>query len=309
MPVSAAFRTRSSRLQHPTEPRFWDETYRLLGLFEKFHEADDYANATAAFGALARYRFAEMAGRDGYEPSKPSIVSVFQPKSGGTFLHNRLLKLGYQEFWWMYPHRRCHSVNFASDEALRYYLNGGCACHSHARPDPNILAAFDRTGVEKIWLHLRNPAEAVVSGYHHYLGEGQGRGDVGDARREQALSDGRKHGVVPEGDASAFAVDGISFYVDWIAEWLRFAEAHPDLVVISFFDELADPQAMMNRVFSAFGASDIGDVSTAMTAADRYRAKRTTGWRDEMSVEASACVEMRVRADLQRFEAFDRLWH
>ena len=308
MPVSSLL-TRWKGILNPPEPRFWNETYRLLGLFERYRDQDDYQNATAAFGALARYRFDEMKSREGYDPGKRSIVSVFQPKSGGTFLHNRLLQLGYQEFWWMYPHRHCHSMTYSSDEALYYYLSGGCACHSHARPDPNILAAFDRAGVDKIWLHLRNPAEAVVSGFHHYLGEGHGGGPVGAERREEAVSEAHKQGIVEGVDASAFALDGIGFYVKWVADWLSFAEAHPGLVVISYYDELADLQSMMNRVFAEFGVENIGAVPTNVTSRDRYRAKRSTDWRDEMSAEAAEWIDMRVRAELQRFEAFPRLWH
>lgn len=309
MPISSPKQNRGEGFRHPTQPRFWNETHRLLGLFERYREADDYQNATAAFGALARYRFDEMTRRGGYDPGKPSIVSIFQPKSGGTFLHNRLLQLGYQEFWWMYPHRHCHSMTYSSDEALGYYLSGGCACHSHARPDPNILAAFDRAGVDKIWLHLRNPAEAAVSGFHHYLGEGHGRGEVGAERREEALGEAHKQGVVEGVDASAFALDCITFYVKWVADWLSFAEAHPGLVVISYYDELADLQTMMNRVFAEFGVADIGVVPTAVTSRDRYRTKRARDWRDEMSAEASEWIEMRVRAELQRFEAFPKIWH
>ena len=143
-----------SALQH----RFWDETEQLLGLFEKHRESNENANAIPCFGRLARYRFDEVTSLPNFDLTKKSIISAFQPKSGGTYLHNRLLQLGYQEFWWLFTHRLCPSVCYASDEALLYYLLGGCACHTHARPDANILAALDRACVDKIWVHLRNPA-------------------------------------------------------------------------------------------------------------------------------------------------------
>jgi hypothetical protein len=127
--------------------RFWDETVGLLHLFEKHREQDDNINARACFSRLAQYRYLETSKRPGYDRQKRSIVSFFQPKSAGTYLHNRLLQLGYQDFWWFFPSRMCHSYCFASAAALELFILGGCTCHSHGRPDPNILAAFDRAGV------------------------------------------------------------------------------------------------------------------------------------------------------------------
>ncbi len=281
---------------------------RLQGLFEQYREAHDNANASACFGRLARGRYHEAASRPGYDPARKSIVSVFQPKSGGTYLHNRLLQLGYQEFWWLFPNRINHSVCFASDEALQYYLRGGFACHTHARPDPNILAALDRAGVGKIWVHVRNPAESVVSAYHHYLGEGHGEGEVGQQRRQEALDAAQRDGLVPGMTKSDFAVSAIAFFVEWVAQWLRYAEQHPDVVVLSYYRELADPHALLSRVFAELGAAPPGAVSAALAPQDRYRQKTTNNWRHDLTPRAQRYLETRVRADLEEFPAFAQLW-
>lgn len=291
-----------------TNSRFFDETVRLMGLFETYREADDYPNCTACFGALAKYRFHELVRNPAYNPRQRSIVSVYQPKSGGTFLHNRLLQLGYQEFWWMYPSRRCHSVNFASDEALFYYLQGGCVAHTHARPSPNILTAFDRNGVDKVWVHLRNPAESAVSCYYHYLGMGHGHGEIGEKRKQKALAQAKRQGLTSETAASDFAVSLIGWYVDWIAEWLRFAESHPDLVVLSYYDELPYLPALLSRVADELDVTLIGEVSSTITDNDRYRSKVYASWRDEVTDDAQDYIERKVRLELERFSQFDRLW-
>jgi hypothetical protein len=291
------------------DPRFFTETVRLLGLFERYRDADDYANCTACFGALARHRFKELVQKPGYNPRQRSIISIFQPKSGGTFLHNRLLQLGYQEFWWAYPSRRCAGDSFASDEALSYYLKGGCACHSHARPSPNILAAFDRGGVDKIWVHLRNPAESVVSCYYHYLGVGHGNGEVGEKRKQEAISQSTIEGIRSETDASDFAIGAIRWYVDWIAEWLRFAEDHPERVVFSYYHELPDLQAMLSRVATELGVTLSGKASSTILDNDRYRPKVSTHWRDEVNIIAQDYIETKVRVELGRFEQFGSLLH
>jgi hypothetical protein len=290
------------------QSRFWTETVRLLGLFEKYRDSDDSANAVTCFSSLARYRFEAVCARPGYDPKKQSIVSIFQPKSGGTYLHNRMLQLGYQEFWWVLPSRACHSICYASEEALRSYMLGGCTCHSHARPDPNILAALDRTGVEKIWLHLRNPAESVVSEYHHYLGEGQGGGSVGEQRRHQAMTEAQRRGLAPGMSKSTYVMEKIGWHVEWIAEWLRFARDRPGLVVISYHRELADRQAMFARVFDELGA-ELGDaVITAPNSGDRYRDKSSNDWREGLTQEAQDYLDLRMRVELECFADSNRLW-
>jgi hypothetical protein len=288
--------------------RFWDETVRLLGLFEKHRESHDNANAVACFGALAHYRFYDVSGRPTYDSTKRSIISIFQPKSGGTYIHNRMLQLGYHDFWWMFPHAVCPSICYASDEALRYYMHGGCTCHSHARPDPNILAALDRAGVQKIWVHLRNPAEGVVSAYHHHKGEGQGEGIVGEQRRHQAMIDAQRQGLAPGTTVSAFVMDRIGWHVDWVAEWLRFAKDRPGLVVFSYYRELADPQAMFARVFAEMALRFRGTVLAAPMGQDRYRNKTSTNWRHELTNEAQDYLESRVRIDLEGYTSFDQIW-
>lgn len=288
--------------------RFWDETVRVPGLFDRFRVAENYTNAIPCFDRMARHRYWELTKRPDFDPSKPSVVSVFQPKAGGTFLHNRMLELGYQEFWWCFPSQQCYSYCIAGIDALELFMSGGCTCHTHARPEANILAAFDRAGVDKVWVHLRNPAESVISSYYHYRGEGHGDGPAGDERRREALSLAARNGLTPGMDLSTFVVDHIAWYVDWVTEWLRFADRHPGLVVFSYYSELANPHELFTRVFGELGIELNGSVTTRRLPADRYRSKSTASWQSQLERFARCYVERRVRADLERFPQFERLW-
>jgi hypothetical protein len=298
-----------STAQHDSslQRRFWDESAHLTGLFETYRETNDCANAIPCFGRLARYRFAEVASRPAYNAAKKSIISVFQPKSGGTFLYNRLLELGYQEFSWLFTHRMCQSVCYASDEALGYYVRGGCASHVHARPDANILAALDRAQVKKIWVHLRNPAETAVSSYHHYLDDA-GASEVDERKQRQLAIAAACQGLAPGVSKSNFVIKHIGWHIDWVTQWLRFAQDHAGLVEFSYYPEITDPRALLTRVFDRFGIDPPDEFSIAPTLNDRYRTKATTDWRHELTPESRAYLELRVRAELQLFPAFEQLW-
>ncbi len=289
-------------------PRFWNETNKLLGLFEHYRESDDNANAIPCFDALARYRFDEVLARPSYDSTKKSIISVFQAKSGGTFLHNRLLQLGYAEFWWMYPSRKCHTYCFAGVDALSYFMRGGCTCHSHARPEPNILAALDRAKVQRIWVHLRNPAETVVSMYYHFLGEGQGQGEIGEQRKQQVMLDAQRHGLAPGMTLSEFAIQMIGWHAEWVAEWLRYARKAPGMLVFSYYRELADLQRMFARVFCELGIKLNARVCGEILEQDRFRKKANNDWRHELTPDAQKHVERRVRTELEDFPEFAQLW-
>jgi hypothetical protein len=288
--------------------RFWDETVRVPGLFdEAYRSIGRQYNAIACFDRMARTRYWEMQQRGDFDRSKKSIVTMFQPKSGGTYLHNRMLQLGYSDFAWCFPHLLCHSLCIAGPDALQLFMAGGCTCHTHARPDPNILAALDRAGVEKIWVHLRNPAESAISSYYHYLGQGQGAGAVGEQRRQDALADASRQGMSTGMDVSTFAVEKVSWFIEWVRQWLHYANNHPELVVFSFHHELANPQAMFTRVFSELGVEWQGEIAAAPTCNDRYRAKRSGPWGMDVTPEARRFLVNRVRVDLEQYPQYDVL--
>ncbi len=281
---------------------------RLEELFQQARGCADNVNATVHFERLAAQRFRELVRRPEYDPSKPSIVTSFQPKSGGTFLHNRLLELGYQEYWWCYPHVRCHSFCYANQRTLELYLRGGAACQTHFRPEPALLAEFDRCGVEKIWVHLRNPAESAASAYHHYRGEGHGSGAVGAQRRREALQAASMFRFFQRSSKSRFVRENIAWFIDWTAQWLQYAADSPGRVVFSYHRELADSQRMINRVFREFGVEAPGKITASPIDNDRFRPNPLRDWRQDLDRSTQRLVESRVQEALGRFPALERLW-
>lgn len=286
-----------------------DETPEQLELsYQQARNRIDNANAIPHFERLAVGRHRELLRHPGYDPTKPSIVTAFQPKSGGTFLHNRLLELGYQEFWWCFPHVKCHSYWFTSPRTLELYLRGGAACQTHIRPEAGLLDAFDRCGVERIWVHLRNPAESVISAFHHFRGEGHGEGEVGEERRQQALQTTRVARFLRRSRKSRFVREQIDWFVEWTEQWLRFDAEQPGRVVFSYHRELVDAQRMLDRVLREFGVEAPGRITAEPMAHDRFRPNPLRAWRHELDDGTQRWIEGRVTASLGKYPAFERLW-
>ncbi|QDT73071.1 hypothetical protein [Lacipirellula limnantheis] len=281
---------------------------QLEHLYQQARGRVDNVNAIPYFDRLAAGRYRDLIRRPSFDPSKPSIVTSFQPKSGGTFLHNRLLELGYHEFWWCFPHVQCHSYWYTSQQTLELYLRGGVACQTHCRPDAALLEAFDRCGVEQIWVHLRNPVESAISAYHHYRGEGHGDSVAADERRRQARRATQLFRFLRRSDKDQFVREQIDWFIEWTGQWLRFDAEQPGRVVISFHRELADPQQMLNRVFRQFGVESPGRITPSPAANDRFRPNPLRNWRHDVDGATQRFVEKRIRESLAAFPAFERLW-
>lgn len=285
-----------------------ESSEQLDRLYQQARTLGDNVNATTYFERLAAGRHRELIRSPNFDASKLAIVTSFQPKSGGTFLHNRLLELGYQEFGWCFPHVRCHSHWYTSQRTLDLYLQGGAACQTHFRPEPALLALFDRCGVEKIWVHLRNPIESAISAYHHYRGEGHGEGDVGAQRRHEALHTAQVFRFLSRSSKDRFVREQIDWFIEWTGQWLLFDAEQPGRVVFSFHRELADPQRMLNRVFREFGVESPGPITPSPAANDRFRPNPLRNWRHDLDAATQRFVEQRVKESLAKFPVFERLW-
>ena len=281
---------------------------RLEELFQQTRSAGDLSNAAVYFELLAEVRHRELVARPGFDATRPSIITSFQPKSGGTFLHNRMLEIGFEEFWWAFPDHRCHSYVYTTPRTLELYMQGGAACHTHCRPEPALLAAFDRVGVEKIWVHLRNPIESAISAFYHYRGEGHGGGEAGALRRRQALETARAFSFLTRSSMSHFVRSVLAWLTPWIEQWLQFDQDHPGVVVFTYHQELADLPGMMRRALGEFGIAPPASITCMPTDNDRFRHNRQKDWRDSLSASSGRQVEELVRSSLGKFAAFERLW-
>jgi hypothetical protein len=281
---------------------------RLEELFQQTRAAGDYSNAAVYFELLAELRHRDLVARPNFDATRPSIITSFQPKSGGTFLHNRMVEIGFQEFWWGFPGNRCHSYVYTTPRTLELYMRGGAACHTHCRPEPALLSAFDRIGVEKVWVHLRNPIESAISAYYHYRGVGHGGGAAGDQRRRQALETARAFSFLTRSSISHFVRAVMAWMTTWVQQWLQFDQDHPGLVVLSYHKELADLPGMMGRVLGEFGMEPPASITCTPTDNDRFRQNRQKDWRDSLSSSTRRQMEELVRSSLGKYAAFERLW-
>jgi hypothetical protein len=114
--------------------------------------------------------------------------------------------------------------------------------------------------------------------------------------------------MTPETHKSAFVMDLIGWYLDWIAAWLKFASQRPGLVVFSYYSELTDPRAMLSRVFGELGTNLTGDFCVAPNGNDRYRCKTASDWREGLTSTAQEYLEQRIKVELQRYPQFPLLW-
>lgn len=274
---------------------------------ELFWEHGDSANAVAIDEILAPIRYRNgRAGFPQFDASLPAIVSSFMPKSGGTFLHNRMLEIGYMEYWWGVAHRRAAANVYALPKALELYLAGGCTSHTHAQPHPHTLEVFDRIGLDRMWVHVRHPAEAAVSAFYHYQGEGQGHGAIGAKRVEQARADAERLGV--EAELDAFMQNRTEFMVNWIRSWAEFAARHPDRMYVTYHHELSDAGALLGKVLAVFGGADQDLAVTANRPDDRRRLTERVNWRDGLSAQTILQIERLLHERLSGYALLEPIW-
>lgn len=255
------------------------------GTYHDFYEAKDVPNAIQAWAdrAVADYRARTF--HDGFNLQLPSIISSFQPKSGGTFIFNRLLALGYTEHWWGIVEKDNHRRVYAVPIALRLHVAGGCAAHTHFLPTPHNIRALDAAGVQRIWVHVRDPVAATVSAYYHYLGLGQGTGAVASSRQAANEAERVARGVRIDGGLSAFVSANLSVMTRWVEEWFAYAELRPRGIILTSYAELSSPESMLARVLADVGRSDIAvPPLPARLADDRYRTG-TLPWREELDAD------------------------
>lgn len=278
----------------------------LLSEYVAYREADDMPNAVAVWAEMADYLLDRAREKPGWDPARRSIVSSFMPKSGGTFIFNRLLTAcGFVEYYWGITHRLRARLVYAVPRALANYLGGGMACHTHFTPSPHNLGALDTAGVEQVWVHVRDPREAVVSNYYHCLGIGHGSGPIGEERARQAREQAAILGIDVElhnpDKLNAFVREQIASMAEWLEQWLALAQARPGYVVFSNFHELKQPEWMLARVFDEFGmALSWPDMPDTMPA-DRRRRDREQDWREGLSVETIQILDETARTAVGRF--------
>jgi hypothetical protein len=278
----------------------------FLAEYVAYRDALDMPNAIAVWGEMADHVFERASANPTWDPSRRSIVSAFMPKSGGTFIHNRLLAAcGFVDYYWAITHPLRARLVYAVPRALEHYLAGGMACHTHFLPGAHNMSILDAAGVDRVWVHVRDPREAVVSNYYHSLGIGHGSGEIAEERARQAREQAARLGLDLElGNAAklnAFVREQIESMTTWLEQWLALSRERPGYVVVSTFPELRHPEWMLARVFDEFGMSLSWPEMPDAMPADRRRRDREQDWRHDLTPETVAFVDDVVRASIGRF--------
>jgi len=276
-------------------PRLNDEVADLgrpgfesrLRHFRIYRNAGDMPNAIQLLDELSDELYWRVCRSKTIDTRLPSIVSAFMPKSGGTFLFNRLvLFCRYVEYHWAVSHPLSGQSVYAVPRALRNYLDGGCAHHNHFLPTPYNVKVLDDAGVQKVWVHVRHPCEVVQSAYYHYAGLGQGEGHTGQVRVEETLREAAMLGIDAEAGnpekLNAFFRVQLEWVIGWLRMWLIWAEARPGFVYFTSHRGLRDPVQLLRGVFDAFGVPITLDGVPGFLAEDRRRSGHTNDWRDQL---------------------------
>lgn len=269
--------------------------------YVKAREQHDYPNAIAIWDAIAEANDAYIRKHNAsaFNPALPAIFSAFMPKSGGTFLHNRLMKtVGYLDYYWAITHVASAALVYPTPRAVEVYQRGGYTCHTHATPSPYFRFIVEPRVSQPIWVHVRHPAEACLAGFYHFKGEGQGEGEVHRQRLAEIEHDktvlGEIHGFTFDEPWPEFFATHCKFYVEWLDTWIAYADRHPGRVVFSFFDELSDVDALLTRILAIYGFDlKPRDVPETIPE-DRRRTSGTRDWRAGLTDATSALVH---RAD------------
>jgi len=271
--------------------------------FEFYRRSADMPNAVATLDEAADDLYAELRVEQALRIDRPSIVASFMPKSGGTFLHSRLVRdCGYAVYHWAVANPLATQAVYASTRALRNYLRGGCTSHTHFLPTPHNLAAFRNEGVSRVWVHVRHPCEVVQSAYFHYAGQGQGEGSVGRERVAETVEEVARLGLdVDPADAEkrrAFFREQLPWIVDWLRMWAVHAEAKPDFVHLTSHRGLVDPAGLLRGVFARFGVPLSVESVRDRLPEDRVRSNHSADWRDGLDRDtvgfAVALLEQRL---------------
>lgn len=274
------------------DPRLPERIYRdrIRTLYGGYHRCGDIPNAIELSNEISSWAYESLVEERGDELrfAQRSIVSAFMPKSGGTFLYNRLLHdCGYAPFLWYIQHPADQASVYAVPAALERYLRGGCAAHTHARPSPHNCRVLSDAGVDRIWVHVRDPLDATVAAFHHYRGEGQGEGAIAEHRRRENREEAERFGLLLDGDAekvcAGFVRQNLPFMIAWLREWLWVEQLNPGFVHFTHFDELADPKALLDDVFRALRVEIAAPEITAHLPEDRRRLRSADESRFDLS--------------------------
>lgn len=255
---------------------------------------DKIMDALPHFEAGVDYFYVNTEGQQqaAIENGVPAIFSSFLWKSGGTFLANTIHSLtGAPVTMYTAQLQYNYFFTYLIESGLRKFLRGGSFAHNHIPATEYNLDIMKRCGVKKIWIHLRDPRQVLVSSFFHTKGEGQGQGAVADQRREEAfklVDYAVAHYGAKEGITTEWMIDNhYKTTLNWISDWLKASEEPWLEVFFTTFEEMVkDEVAFVARVFDYWGVpSHIAIKVQKDKPEDRFRKGKVDEWRSFLEQE------------------------
>ncbi len=281
--------------------QFLVQAWRTLGAAQaqlgKLEDArDSYERAAAIAPIPAELMRAQQAA---CERGIPAIALVAMQKSASEYIRDVLLRA--LDVPLCYPDLGTHPHNLLIPSTLRQMARGGLLARLHLDGAPGNLDALQRAGIERVFVHLRDPRQTTLSWVHHIN------------RIPQTQFDQFRNYYLPAVPAELRGWE-LAVQLQWATEhyfpaavevvrsWLA-APATPGLAIeISCFERFADdPSAYLRRLLDFYGCPDarLADALAAVDAHERanFRLGHKDEWRSVFTVAQQRSMNRMIASD------------
>ncbi len=277
--VSAAERAYRRALAKADEPRYHSALASFLRSRNRLPEA------LVHFERAADFIFENFEAQRSSVKHVGSIVAAFMPKSGGTYLANAIRRgTGLIETYFGVFSFLDYSDFYVIENLLRRFLEGGCFSHNHMSATPRNVQLLKSCSVPRVWVHVRDPRQAILSSFHHHAGEGQGNGPIAVRRRLEIQQQNRlvEDAMGDElNNLDAFVEKLYPWLVKWIADWKTVNDSGELPVVFTTFENLRRcPTSFFADVWREFLPPDMVPCeSVTVQPDDRFRQGLVDEWK------------------------------
>ncbi len=200
------------------------------------------------------------------------VVVVSIKKSGRTWVRAMLTRLFHNVYGTptnlLLDAANHKSLNPAAPSVLFAHDSDPVALADHVAAD---LSVYD--GVNVVLL-VRNPADIIVSLYHHYSTRKTGK-------RQKLAAESTIY------EFSTRANHGIHTIISFLNNWACYAKKNQNILVVKYEDLSADPEGELRKLASRVGASatpeDLNDAVT-FASIDNLRKLETEGFFEHVSL-------------------------
>lgn len=239
----------------------------LLKFIAKVHKAADRALEHRAYPARGA--------------NQPPVILIAQPKSGSVFIH-RALRRTLQVPFLQAGTAGVHGASIGYRQLMRL-KHGNVVSREHLPANKFLLDSLGLVGIDKAVLHVRNPADAIVSWARAIDRFIAVRGMAGAVLAcELAMPDDYASWSFPQ--KLRWQIENyMPQQVLWVENWLALADTtdRPDVLVTTYDQLAADPRAYLKSVLDHYElgipaeaiylpAQEVGRNNIFSTAGDKW---------------------------------------